>query len=190
MKIQESTRNNPWKYFLESTWLWMYLPNQTKTNCLTHWNFLLRKTTEPENWKLCSSQTHYNGFLTPTTVEKHRNYSFSTRKNWPLRNTKITLVSSILLQWTKFQKFWVDECSLYQCTLLITIQSKGTIIFTWQISFSMQSHSTFFVWQSRMPEKFVISLQNVSLDQNHDNVKILPSTKMTWLLQNMVNQKL
>ena len=64
--------------------------------------------------------------------EKHAAITASVSKqNWKLRDTKINIASLIPLQMTKSHKFWVPEYFLYQCTLLIKIQPKGsTIIFT------------------------------------------------------------
>ena len=64
--------------------------------------------------------------------EKHATITASVSKqNWKLRDTKIHIASLIPLQMTKSYKFWVPEYFLYQCTLLIKIQPKGsTIIFT------------------------------------------------------------
>ena len=56
---------------------------------------------------------------------------------------------------TKFQNFSVPEYFLYQCTLLIKIEPKGsTVIFTSKFSFATQSHLTIFVWQSTTKETF------------------------------------
>ena len=58
------------------------------------------------------------------------------KQNWKQGDTKINFVSFIPLQMKKFQKFWVPEYFLYQCTLLIKIQPMGsTIIFNSKFSF-------------------------------------------------------
>ena len=54
--------------------------------------------------------------------EKHATITASVHKqNWKLGDIKINIASLIPLQMTKFQKFWVPEYFLYQCTLLIKI---------------------------------------------------------------------
>ena len=72
------------------------------------------------------------------TKEKRAAITASARKqNWKYGDTNINIVSFIPLQMEKFQKFWVPEYFLYQCTLLIKTQPMGsTIIFTLRFFFA------------------------------------------------------
>ena len=101
--------------------------------------------------------------------------------------TKINLASSIPHQMTKFQKCWLPESLLYQCTLLIDMQSTGsTFIFSWKFSFTEQLHSTTIDWQStvsRASHIFLDSFLVVKIMLIY--AKILQSTKMSRSLKNL-----
>ena len=100
---------------------------------------------------------------------------------------------------TKFQNFLVSESVLYKCTLLITIQLKGSIVIvTLKFSFTAQSHSTNFIWQSKTPETSQNLPRMFPCGQNyanlylkscyHLNVKVVPKHEFENLLCAMLPQ--
>ena len=124
---------------LEPTWFWIYQPNQTKTNYLTHRNFLFKKTAKSGNDKLWFFQIHSNYSLIPMmTLEKHHHYSFNAQIKLKIEGYKDYL-----------------ECS-WLCTLPMHFVDYGKIKrkyhhFHLTDLFLCAVPLTIFVWQSTIP---------------------------------------
>ena len=88
---------------------------------------------------------------------------------------------------TKFWKGWLPESLLYQCTLVIDMQStESTFILSWKFSFREQLRSTTFAWQSTASRNSHIFLDSfVVLKIMLIYAKILQSTKMSRPLENL-----
>ena len=125
IKTQWSTWNIPWKFCV---W-WTMRTSIGMSLCLE----------EPVQLKSHSYWNHSVSLIPSMTTEKHATITASAcKQNWKQGDAKINFASFIPLQMTKFQKFWVPEYFLYQCTLLIKIQTKGsTVIFTSKFSFGV-----------------------------------------------------
>ena len=116
--------------------------NQTKTDCFVYRNPLL-KGTEPENGKLHSYWNHSNIFLPPKTYDDGRETIAASvhKQNWNNCETKMKLTSFILFPLTKFQKFWVPEYLLYQCTLIIKYNQREVPLLSLQSFLSQRNHT-------------------------------------------------
>ena len=105
----------------EPIWLWIYLPNfKWNQNWLLHIQkpSTKRKRAKVVSCNLIESILMFLWFLwwQKRSVPSLQLQRVSKTEN---RGKKINFASFIPLQITKFQKFWVPEYFLYQCTLVI-----------------------------------------------------------------------